>query len=213
MIIKLFLILFFLYISFWCIKKSSQHRKLYHENKAKRFEAIKKGASVEKENYGSIIEQMVADKIGELQNISNLRTNVQIEHNGYKCELDALFFHNQNFYVAEVKGYNGNLSKGAHGEIIQTSNGGTKTVRNPYSQTRRSIQIIKSMLKSLGINIWIHELIILPTEAVVDKNIEDTTPLIRTFYELENVVNKKSRGVVNQSTQENILKALNLTPL
>jgi len=207
--LKFILIIVFLYISYLCIKRSRSHYLKYKKNKQSRYEAITSGAKKEMRDYGAYIEDLVFYKINELDGITNLLRNVCIDFNGYKCEFDAVFFHNKNMFVIEVKGYSGELYKGDHGEIIQNSNNGVKTVRNPYSQLRRAIGILKRLLTSNGVKIWIDELVIIPTEAEIDKNIEDSVKLIRTFDDLRNAVSEKKQGKIEAIQEDKIVKILN----
>ena len=113
-------------------------------------------------------ENIVTDMICRvLRQDDLLFTNVFIEADGKKTELDNIIVNRQGIYIIEAKNYSGRL-EGTEEDREWTkyheSSGGNiyvKSVRNPIPQVKRQVYILSTYLKEAGIQDWIDGYIVL----------------------------------------------------
>lgn len=90
-----------------------------------------------------------------------LLTNVLIENDGKKTELDNVIVNDCGVFAIEVKNYVGRLSGGENDfewEKIKVTPGGEtyrRTVKNPIRQVKRQEYILGHYLRSNGVNVWV----------------------------------------------------------
>ena len=90
-----------------------------------------------------------------------LLTNVEIDCDGKKTELDNVIVNKNGVFIIEVKNYSGSLV-GCESDFewykYHTSRGGNvyvKTVKNPIRQVKRQIYILAHYLEYFGIDVYV----------------------------------------------------------
>lgn len=88
-------------------------------------------------------------------------SNITIEYEGSKSEIDNLIISPKGIAIIETKNYNG-LTSGNENDlewvITKTSGRGnnyTNTIKNPVKQVNRQVYILSQILKENGIRCWI----------------------------------------------------------
>lgn len=90
-----------------------------------------------------------------------LLTNVCVEFNGKRAELDNLIINRSGVYIIEVKSYRGRLFGGADDyewekyKVTDAGNVYEQTVKNPIKQVNRQVYVLANYLKSRGIRVWV----------------------------------------------------------
>ena len=120
------------------------------------FESPEKRAGRNGEKYAThVIKQC-------LDSDDLLLTNVCVQFEGKRTELDNLIINRSGVYIIEVKTYRGRLFGGADDyewEKYKVTNAGNvyeKTVKNPIKQVHRQIYVLANYLKSRGIRVWVN---------------------------------------------------------
>lgn len=120
------------------------------------FESPEKRAGRNGEKYAThVIKQC-------LDSDDLLLTNVCVQFDGKRTELDNLIINRSGVYIIEVKTYRGRLFGGADDyewEKYKVTNAGNvyeKTVKNPIKQVHRQIYVLANYLKSRGIRVWVN---------------------------------------------------------
>lgn len=89
-------------------------------------------------------------------------SNVCVQFEGKRTELDNLIINRSGVYIIGVKTYRGRLFGGADDyewEKYKVTNAGNvyeKTVKNPIKQVHRQIYVLANYLKSRGIRVWVN---------------------------------------------------------
>lgn len=108
-------------------------------------------------------EVYVTDMIlAVLRSEDMLFTNVSIEYEGRRTELDNIVVNESGVFIVEAKNYHGILEGRPEDRewkkynVTPAGNTYMKTVRNPIKQVGRQIHILKSFIKQeTGITVWI----------------------------------------------------------
>lgn len=131
-----------------------------------------------------------------------LLTNVCIEFEGKRTELDNVIVNKSGVFIIEVKNYSGMLI-GAEDDYEWTkykiSEGGNtyeKQVRNPIKQVKRQVYILSHYLKYYGIHVWVEGYVFLlnnhspiPSDSVLE-----------SYRDIERVIHRQSRNLLNKRT-------------
>ena len=105
-----------------------------------------------------------------------LFSNVAVEFEGKRTELDCVVVNRFGVFIIEVKNYSGRLVGGETDDWwrkYHTSRGGyvyEKRVRNPIGQVKRQIWILANALKSCGASVWIEGYVLLLRQTLATKN-------------------------------------------
>ncbi|MCR5736840.1 MAG: NERD domain-containing protein [Eubacterium sp.] len=92
---------------------------------------------------------------------NQLFTNVSVECDGKRSELDAVIVNEYGVFIIEVKNYSGRLIGGEDDfewEKYKTTAAGntySKIVKNPIKQVKRQIFILARFLDCHGIKVWV----------------------------------------------------------
>ena len=107
-------------------------------------------------------ENFAAQTIGRIMHEGDrMFTNVCIEVDGRKTELDIVIVNKYGVFIIEVKNYKGFLSGGENDfewQKIKTTDAGNtyeKTVKNPIRQVKRQIFLLARFLEANGAKAWV----------------------------------------------------------
>lgn len=119
------------------------------------YESGQKGAGRQGENYVcDLICQVLKEK-------DLLFSNVPIEIEGKRTELDHIIVNNRGIFIIEVKNYSGSLMgtdndyEWVKTKISRGGNSYTKTVKNPIKQVNRQVYLLAQFLKYYGVDVWV----------------------------------------------------------
>ena len=135
-----------------------------------------------------------------------LFTNVQIEADGKKTELDNIIVNRQGIFIIEAKNYSGTLEGTEEDrEWIKyhESGGGNiyvKTVRNPIPQVKRQVYILSTYLKEAGIRDWIDGYIVL-VEANSPVN---SRYILESLNDIDRAIHPRTQNKVSVATMRKI---------
>ena len=98
---------------------------------------------------------------GILRDKDRLLTNVEIEYEDRRAELDCVVVNQYGVFIIEVKNYKGRLVGGEEDyewEKYKTTEAGNtyeKTVKNPIRQVRREVYLLASYFRHFGVDAWV----------------------------------------------------------
>ena len=100
-------------------------------------------------------EKEVRKILKQLKNI-NVYSNVPIEYNHNKSEIDYLCVSDKGLFIIEVKNYSGDI-KGKYDDTKwkQYKTKEVKEVKNPVKQLNHQMQILNAILKDCNVNTYI----------------------------------------------------------
>lgn len=135
-----------------------------------------------------------------------LFTNVCIEPDGRKTELDIIIVNKYGVFIIEVKNYRGLLSGGADDfkwQKLKTTDAGNtyeKTVRNPIRQVKRQIFLLSRFLDANGIKAWIsgYAYIIYANAPVKSEY------LLESLDDIDRAIHTRDRRLLDDETIERI---------
>ena len=138
-------------------------------------------------------ERWAAEDISSILNEDDtLLTNVELEYDGSRTEIDLLVINKHGIFPIEVKYYNGTIYgneddyEWLKDHTTYAGNTYTKTVRNPIKQVKREVYILHNYLRDNDINIWIDGYaMIIGADSPVDspvilENLDDADKAIHT---------------------------------
>lgn len=120
-------------------------------------------------------------------------SNILIEYDGKKSEIDNLVVSPKGLVIVETKSYKGILegkeedSEWKYTKISSKGNQYTSSVKNPIKQANRQTYILSNLLKENGIHCWIDSyILILDGKCYVcsEKVFSDKTQFIQTILSL-----------------------------
>ena len=107
-------------------------------------------------------EELATRRINRALNEDDvLLTNIEIEYDGKKTELDNVIINKNGIFIIEVKNYSGQLyGEEDDKEWIKQheSDGGNiyeKSVRNPIGQVKREVYLLAKLLRYYGFRVWV----------------------------------------------------------
>ena len=123
--------------------------------KSQGYESGQKRAGRQGENYVcDLICQVLKEK-------DLLFSNVPIEVEGKRTELDHIIVNNRGIFIIEVKNYSGSLMgtdndyEWVKTKISSSGNSYTKIVKNPIKQVNRQVYLLAQFLKYYGVDVWV----------------------------------------------------------
>lgn len=123
--------------------------------KSQGYESGQKRAGRQGENYVcDLICQVLKEK-------DLLFSNVPIEIEGKRTELDHIIVNNRGIFIIEVKNYSGSLMgtdndyEWVKTKISSSGNSYTKIVKNPIKQVNRQVYLLAQFLKYYGVDVWV----------------------------------------------------------
>lgn len=123
--------------------------------KSQGYESGQKRAGRQGENYVcDLICQVLKEK-------GLLFSNVPIEIEGKRTELDHIIVNNRGIFIIEVKNYSGSLMgtdndyEWVKTKISSSGNSYTKIVKNPIKQVNRQVYLLAQFLKYYGVDVWV----------------------------------------------------------
>ena len=123
--------------------------------KSQGYESGQKRAGRQGENYVcDLICQVLKEK-------DLLFSNVSIEIEGKRTELDHIIVNNRGIFIIEVKNYSGSLMgtdndyEWVKTKISSSGNSYTKIVKNPIKQVNRQVYLLAQFLKYYGVDVWV----------------------------------------------------------
>lgn len=147
----LFVLLVFLIIKlFKGLEPRIEEHKKYRENEKEKRQAGRQG----EERAECLIRTV-------MRNSDTLLSNIEINYDGKRTEIDKLIVNQYGIFIIEVKNYKGRLKGKAddyNWQQIKVSPGGnvfTKDVHNPIKQVKRQTYILSNYLKTYGVYNWI----------------------------------------------------------
>ena len=121
--------------------------------KSQGYESGQKRAGRQGENYVcDLICQVLKEK-------DLLFSNVSIEIEGKRTELDHIIVNNRGIFIIEVKNYSGSLMgtdndyEWVKTKISSSGNSYTKIVKNPIKQVNRQVYLLAQFLKYYGVDV------------------------------------------------------------
>ncbi len=93
-----------------------------------------------------------------------LFSNVSIEIEGKRTELDHIIVNNRGIFIIEVKNYSGSLMgtdndyEWVKTKISSSGNSYTKIVKNPIKQVNRQVYLLAQFLKYYGVDVWVEDI-------------------------------------------------------
>lgn len=119
-------------------------------------------AQFKKINAGIRGERKTQKILSGLPSKYQILSNISIEYDGKKSEIDSLILSSKGIVIVETKSYKG-LLEGTEDDLewkfTKTSAKGNKytsTIRNPLKQVKRQTFILSNILKENGIHCWIN---------------------------------------------------------
>ncbi len=139
-----------------------------------------------------------------------LFTNVSIEYDGKKAELDNVIVNRFGVFIIEVKNYKGRLVGGEDDfmwrkyKMTDAGNTYESSVKNPIKQVRRQVYVLAKYLEYYGIRVWVRGYAIL---------LHGNSPvasdcLLRSKADIDRAVHTRDRAVLNADTIGKITKLL-----
>lgn len=112
-------------------------------------------------NSGIIGEMKSQSILDKLPTSYTVLSNVDIEFEGKRSELDNLVISDKGVIIIETKNYNGEITgKEEDDEWLQTkvsssNNTYTNNIRNPLKQAKRQVYILSQILKNDNVKCWV----------------------------------------------------------
>ena len=106
-------------------------------------------------------EKMTQNILKTLPNSYQIISNITIEFEGKRSEIDNLILSPKGIVIVETKSYKGTLrgkEEDSEWSFTKTSNQGkeyTSSIKNPLKQAKRQTYILSQILKENNINCWI----------------------------------------------------------
>lgn len=137
-----------------------------------------------------------------MQSDDLLFTNVYVEHDGKRAELDNVIVNKYGVFIIEVKNYRGWLVGGEDDhewkkyKITGAENVYEKNVRNPIKQVKRQIYVLSRFLEANGAGVWIRGYAML---------LEGNSPVVSEYIlndraDVERVIHTEDRKMLDEDT-------------
>ena len=113
---------------------------------------------------------------GVLREDDALFSNIAVEFEGQRTELDCVVANRFGVFIIEVKNYSGQLVGGENDRFwrkYHTSRGGNvyeKSIRNPIGQVKRQTLILANALRRRGASVWVEGYVLLLRQMISTKN-------------------------------------------
>lgn len=167
--------------------------------KSQGYESGQKRAGRQGENYVcDLICQVLKEK-------DLLFSNVSIEIEGKRTELDHVIVNNRGIFIIEVKNYSGSLMgtdndyEWVKTKISSSGNSYTKIVKNPIKQVNRQVYLLAQFLKYYGVDVWVEGY----TFFVQGNSPVDCKPVLESAQDINHVIhNGANRNLTNAKVQE-----------
>ena len=107
-------------------------------------------------------EKALSQIVHVLRPEDTLLTNVQLDFDGKRTELDNVIVNPNGVFIVEVKNYSGKLQGKANDyewtkvHYSSAGNAYVKRVKNPIRQVRRQVFILSRFLEARGASVYIH---------------------------------------------------------
>lgn len=169
------------------------------------------GIETPERRAGRLGERFATEVIGEILNEKDvLFTNVEIESDGKKTELDNLIVNNRGVFIIEVKNYSGSLFGTEEDynwvQTKMTSSGYfyQNNVKNPIKQVNRQVYILSNFLRQYGADVWIEGYVIL---------LENNSPvehscILKTQADIDRVIHNGRNQNLTQAMKEKVVSLL-----
>lgn len=157
-------------------------------------------------------EELATRRINRALNEDDvLLTNIEIEYDGKKTELDNVIINKNGIFIIEVKNYSGQLyGEEDDKEWIKQheSDGGNiyeKSVRNPIRQVKREVYLLAKLLRYYGFKVWIEG-----GAYLVEQNSPvDSDYIFDSIDEIEELIHTPSNQFLSSETIAQIVNILN----
>lgn len=167
--------------------------------KSQGYESGQKRAGRQGENYVcDLICQVLKEK-------DLLFSNVSIEIEGKRTELDHIIVNNRGIFIIEVKNYSGSLMgtdndyEWVKTKISSSGNSYTKIVKNPIKQVNRQVYLLAQFLKYYGVDVWVEGY----TFFVQGNSPVDCKQVLESAQDINHVIhNGANRNLTNAKVQE-----------
>ena len=167
--------------------------------KSQGYESGQKRAGRQGENYVcDLICQVLKEK-------DLLFSNVSIEIEGKRTELDHIIVNNRGIFIIEVKNYSGSLMgtdndyEWVKTKISSSGNSYTKIVKNPIKQVNRQVYLLAQFLKYYGVDVWVEGY----TFFVQGNSPVDCKQVLESVQDINHVIhNGANRNLTNAKVQE-----------
>ncbi len=167
--------------------------------KSQGYESGQKRAGRQGENYVcDLICQVLKEK-------DLLFSNVPIEIEGKRTELDHIIVNNRGIFIIEVKNYSGSLMgtdndyEWVKTKISSSGNSYTKIVKNPIKQVNRQVYLLAQFLKYYGVDVWVEGY----TFFVQGNSPVDCKQVLESAQDINYVIhNGANRNLTNAKVQE-----------
>ena len=169
----------------------------------------------ESDKAGAEGEQAAAELIaGLLAPGDRMFTNLVVNYNGKRTELDNVIVNNNGAFIIEVKNYSGELVGGVDDfewtKYHKSAAGITyqKTVKNPIKQVRRQVYILAGLLRESGINVRVRGYaLFLQHNCPVESQF-----VLESIEDIDQLLHGKHRSRINDKTVEAIADCLEHLP-
>lgn len=167
--------------------------------KSQGYESGQKRAGRQGENYVcDLICQVLKEK-------DLLFSNVSIEIEGKRTELDHIIVNNRGIFIIEVKNYSGSLMgtdndyEWVKTKISSSGNSYTKIVKNPIKQVNRQVYLLAQFLKYYGVDVWVEGY----TFFAQGNSPVDCKQVLESAQDINRVIhNGANRNLTNAKVQE-----------
>lgn len=167
--------------------------------KSQGYESGQKRAGRQGENYVcDLICQVLKEK-------DLLFSNVSIEIEGKRTELDHIIVNNRGIFIIEVKNYSGSLMgtdndyEWVKTKISSSGNSYTKIVKNPIKQVNRQVYLLAQFLKYYGVDVWVEGY----TFFAQGNSPVDCKQVLESAQDINHVIhNDANRNLTNAKVQE-----------
>ena len=139
-----------------------------------------------------------------------LLTNVEVEYDGQRTELDNVIINKYGVFIIEVKYYSGELTGDEDDyEWIKQheSYGGNiyeKTVKNPIKQVKRQVYILSKVFNYYGIRAWIEGYVYM----VENNSPVDSEYILNNTGEIRMAIHSRGKQTLTKDTINQIEKIL-----
>ena len=163
-------------------------------------------AGREAEHYATgIIQQAINDD-------DVLLTNVEVEYNGQRTELDNVIINKYGVFIIEVKYYSGDLTGNEDDyEWVKQheSHGGNiyeKSVKNPIKQVKRQVYILSRVFNYFGVRAWVDGYVYM----IENNSPVDSEYILNNTDEIRRVIHSRSKHTLTKETISHIEKILQI---
>lgn len=140
-----------------------------------------------------------------------LYTNIKIECNGKRAEIDNVVVNKYGVFIFEVKNYNGTLIGNENDyewmkvKITQSGNKYTNTVKNPIKQVKRQVYILAKYLDHYGKKVWVDGYIIF----LMNNSPINSEYVMKSAADVDRVIHTRGKNRLNMKDVDEIRRLIN----